>query len=81
MTAHSTREGSKGVSSRRETLFVGETSNSPINVEVDGAYICREEGCEDGKTSVDVAEWTASGAEEDVGKPLWDASGSRQRQT
>jgi hypothetical protein len=65
-----------GASSRRETLFVGETSNSPINVEVDGAYVCREEGCDDGRIRVDVAEWTASGADENVGKPLEDASGS-----
>lgn len=70
MTAHSTREGSIGASSRRETLFVGETSSSPISVEVDGAYVCREEGCEDGKIRVDVAEWIASGVEENAGKPL-----------
>jgi hypothetical protein len=69
MTVHSTREGSMGASSRRETLFVGETSNSLISVEVDGEYICREEECEDGRTRADVAEWTASGAEENVSKP------------
>ena len=61
MTAHSTREGSIGASSRRETLFVGETSNSPINVEVDGAYVWREEEFEDGRIRVDVAEWSARG--------------------
>jgi hypothetical protein len=66
--AHSTREDSMGASSRRDTLFVGETSNSLISVEVDGAYICREDECEDGRIRVAVEGWTASGAEENVGK-------------
>lgn len=76
MTANSTREGSNGASSRRETLFVGETSNSPINVDVEGANVWREEECEDGRIMLDVAEWTAKGTDENADEPS-DASGPR----
>jgi hypothetical protein len=39
-----------------------------ISVDVDGAYICKEDECEDGRIRVAVEEWTASGAEENVDK-------------
>jgi len=76
-TAHSTRGGSKGASSRRETLFVGDTSNSPISIDVDGAYVWREEGCEDGRIRVDVAGWMAIGTQGNVDELLYEASGPR----
>jgi hypothetical protein len=70
MTARSTRDGSNGTSSRRDTLFVGETSNSPTRVVVDGAYAWRDEGCEEGRIRVDVGECIARGTEENTGKSL-----------
>lgn len=70
MTARSTREGSNGASSRRDTLFVGETSNSPTSVVDDGAYNWRDEECEEGRIRVDVGEWIARGTEENAGKLL-----------
>lgn len=78
IVARSTREGFIGVSSRRETLFDGETSNSPMRVEVEGAYAWREEGCDEGSIRVDVTECTARGAEEDAGMLLYAASGSEE---
>lgn len=50
------------LSSRLETRFVGETSNSETAVDVDGEYTSKEEGCEEGRTTVEVREWTANGA-------------------
>lgn len=70
----STHEGSIGASSRREILFDGDTSNSLMRVEVEGAYVWREEGCDEGSIRVDVTECTARG--EDAGRPPYTVSGS-----
>lgn len=54
MTTFSTEAGTIGFSSRRDTLFDGETSNSLRSVEVEGEYIWREDGWDDGNTRVEV---------------------------
>ena len=54
ITTLSTAAGTIGLSSRRDTLFDGEISNSLRSVEVDGEYIWREDGWDDGNTRVEV---------------------------
>ena len=62
-TTLSTREGSNGFSSRLETRFEGDTSNSDVDVEENGEYIWIEDGCEVGRIRVDEEECTARGTE------------------
>lgn len=61
MTARSTREGSTGFSSRRETRLDGETSSSAISLDVDGEYVWREDAWEEGRRRVEDVECTARG--------------------
>ena len=42
-----------GLSSLRETLLEGDTSNSPMNVEERGEYIWREDGWDEGRRRFD----------------------------
>lgn len=54
MIACSTREGSRALSSRREIRFEGDTSSSERSLEVKGAYVWRDEGCEEGRIKWEV---------------------------
>jgi hypothetical protein len=78
-TANSTREGSSIFSSLRETRLEGDTSNSEIDLDEEGEYACNEEGCEDGRMSVDESECTASGVDADADGLLCDIAGSDGR--
>jgi hypothetical protein len=53
-TAVSTTAGMRGFSSLRDTLLDGDTSNSETRVDVEGEYICNDEGCDEGNMSVEV---------------------------
>jgi hypothetical protein len=55
ITAFSTEAGTIGFSSRRDTLFDGEISNSLRRIEVEGEYIWREDGWDDGNTRAEVS--------------------------
>jgi hypothetical protein len=75
-TACSTREGSSIFSSLRETRFEGDTSNSEINFDEEGEYVCKEDGWEDGRMRVDESECTVSGVGTDVDGLPCDIAGS-----
>lgn len=76
ITAQSTREGSRAFSSRRDTLFDGDTSSSDINFEVEGENVCRDEGCDDGSINVDESVCTARGADVGAEERPYDIEGS-----
>ena len=58
----STREEAMGFSSRLETRLEGATSSSRMSEDEAGEYTWREEGCDDGKISVDVEACNAKGS-------------------
>jgi hypothetical protein len=78
-TARSTREGSSIFSSLRETRLEGDTSKSENNFDEDGEYACNEDGCEEGRMSVDDSECTVRGVGADADGLLCDTAGSERR--
>ena len=74
-TARSTREGSSIFSSLRETRLEGDTSNSENNFDEDGEYACNEDGCEEGRMSVDDSGCTVRGVGADADGLLCDTAG------
>jgi len=75
MAARSTRAGSRALSSRLETRFEGETSSSATRVKVEGEYVWREDGWEEGRIRVSEGWWKASGVEDEDGQEF-DTKGS-----
>ncbi len=77
-TVRSIFAGSKGFSSFRATLFDGDTSSSEINLDDVGEYICKDDGWDEGRISVDVAACATIGDAVilEVEAPLWRTEGS-----
>lgn len=57
----STRDASIGFSSRRDTLFDGDISNSETIFDEVRENICTEDACEEGRMKVDDRRCTARG--------------------
>lgn len=78
-TARSTRGGSSNFSSLRDMRLEGDTSNSENNFDEDGEYACNEDGCEEGRMSVDDSECTVRGVDASADGLLFDTAGSERR--
>jgi hypothetical protein len=57
----------------------GDTSNSENNFDEDGEYACNEDGCEEGRMSVDDSGCTVRGVDTDADGLLCDTAGSERR--
>lgn len=57
----------------------GDTSNSESNFDEDGEYVCNEDGCEEGRMSVDDSECTVRGVGAEADGLLCDTAGSEHQ--
>lgn len=69
------------LSSRRDTLFDGDTSSSDMSFKDRVENVCKDEGCEDGKITVDDKGWFARGTGVLLDEAFSIVPGSRESET